>query len=69
MKKKSVIRAFVILIIVVAMSFSGYSFAADGQSMVMDFAWICNFIVNLMMWLWIPFASLAGELLTNTWVY
>ena len=68
MKKKSLIRILIIVIIVAIMWFSDWTFAAE-EGTFWDIAWVLDFIVSILSWIWILFAKLAWEFLTNKWVY
>ena len=52
------------------MCFSDWSFAvnANGEEM-WSMSWIIHFIVSVLSRIWVLFAKLAGEFLTNSWVY
>ena len=68
MKTKSLIRILIIVIIVAIMWFSDWTFATE-ESAFWDIAWVLDFIVSILSWIWILFAKLAWEFLTNKWVY
>lgn len=56
--------------IVWVMSFSDWWFAADSVDQdIFDISEVLNFLVSLLSWFWVIFAKLAGEFLTNRWVY
>ena len=51
--------------------FSDWSFAVDdgSTSTLLSVAELWNFIVSILSWIWVIFAKLAWEFLTNKWVY
>ena len=55
------------------MCFSDWSFAEEAQAKwddLFEIMWYSlNYIVNVLAWIWIWFADLAGRFLTNRWVY
>ena len=53
-----------------SMCFSDWSFAvnANGEEM-WSMSWIIHFIVSVLSRIWVLFSKLAGEFLTNSWVY
>ena len=71
MKKRVLIRIWIILFIILVMSFSDCSFAAleSDTSALSTISKYLNLIVSFLSWIWIWFAKWAWEFLTNKWVY
>ena len=69
MKKKLYIRIWIVLAVVLMVSFSDWSFAADESSPLKDFAYIMNFLTQVLSWIRVVFAKFAWEFLTNKRVY
>ena len=70
MTKKHRIRIWIIIVVICMMGFSDRSFAEDTTNNDIVFLWwSLNVIVGWLSWLWVIFAKLAWELLTNKWVY
>ena len=72
MNRRSLIRIWIIVVIIWLMWFSSRSFAADWTndgdvSFVLGYG--LNVVVNLLAWVWVFFAKIAWEFLTNKWVY
>lgn len=60
------------LMITWVLCFSDFGFAADtwgDDEKLDDIAILFNFIVSVLSWIWILFAKIAWEFLTNKWVY
>ena len=68
MTKKTLIKAWIVMVIACVMSFSDWSFAAEWDNFVV-LGYSLNYIVAVLSWIWILFAKLAGTFLTNNWVY
>lgn len=68
MMKKILVRICIVMIIVSFLSFSDWSFAAEGEAFD-DLAWSLNYVVSMLSRLWVFFAKLAWIFLTNKWVY
>ena len=68
MTKKTRIRTWIVIAVVCVMCFSDWSFAADGYEK-RTVAWIINFIASILSWIWVIFAKIAWEFLSNKWVY
>jgi len=71
MNKKTRIRIWIIIVITYVMCFSDWSFAASGDDARVfgSLARTLDVCVSILSWIWILFAKIAGELLTNSWVY
>ena len=70
MTKKTRIRIWIVVIITCVMSFSDWSFAADAwEPKMWTVAWLFNFAVSILSWIWALFAKLAWEFFTNKRVY
>lgn len=70
MTRKHRIRIWIIIAIICVMSFSDRSFAEGTVNEDIKVLWrSLNIIVGRLSWLWIIFAKIAWELLTNKWVY
>lgn len=70
MTKKSVIKIWILIAIITVISFSDWTFAADGETeSLKEVAWLLNAIVSILSWIWVWFAKWAWEFLTNKWVY
>lgn len=68
MTKKTRLRIWIVIVITCVMCFSDWSFAEDVAEF-WDLAWIVNLIVSILSRIWILFAKIAWEFLTNKWVY
>lgn len=69
MKKKLLIRIWIIVAIVSIASFSDWSFAAEESEDIKSVAYIINFLTEILAWIWVIFAKFAWEFLTNKRVY
>lgn len=71
MTKKTRIRIFIVVIVVWLMWFSDWSFAAETlvKWEFWTLPWFLNFLITFVSWLWVILAKVAGEFLTNKWVY
>lgn len=72
MRKKYLLKLCVVLLVVLAFSFSDLSFAEDLQDPKLKFgtvAWALDFAISILSWIWVLFAKIAWEFLTNKWVY
>ncbi len=70
MRKKTLIRMWIILVITYVMCFSDWSFAADENvKQVWTIAWTIDFIVSVLSRIRVLFAKLAWDFLTNSWIY
>ncbi len=70
MTKKSVIKIWILMAIIVMISFSDWTFAADGDTESMKtVAGLLDIIVGIFSWIWVWFAKWAWEFLTNKRVY
>lgn len=69
MIKRTWIRIWIVVVIISVIWFSDWSFAAEGNDEFWSLAWTINFVVNVLSWIWILFAKMAWEFLTNKWVY
>lgn len=70
MKQKRRIKIWIVLIIVWVMSFSDWSFATvDIEWELWSLTWFLNILISIVSWLWVIFAKIAWEFLTNKWVY
>ena len=68
MTKKTLIRIWIVMVIMCVMCFSDWSFAAEWDGL--EALWLSlNYIVSVLAWIWILFAKLAWTFLTNNWVY
>jgi hypothetical protein len=74
MNKKYLIKTLSIIAMLAIVGF-GSTFAQGDpatteaqKSVGMIASWI-DLIVSMLQWLWIFFASIAGKLLTNSWIY
>lgn len=68
MTKKTRIRIWIIVTIVLVMWFSDWSFADNNEKLTILWRSI-NYIVSVSSWLWIIFAKIAWEFLTNKRIY
>lgn len=74
MNRKTRLKTWIVMVIVVITCFCGLSFADDlapinDSAKFGTIARILHFLVCVLSWIWIIFAKLAWELLTNKWVY
>ena len=70
MTKKTRIRIWIIVVIMCVMCFSDWSFAEDGlNSAIWTVAWTLDFVISVLSRIWVIFAKLAWEFLTNNWVF
>ena len=70
MKKRHLIKIWIVLVVAWVMSFSDWSFAADNNMDVLkEVAEMLDLMVSIMAWIWVFLAKWAWELLTNNWVY
>lgn len=71
MTKKTWIRIWIVIAIICLMGFSDRSFAAEGleHTGTKIFGITLSYIVSVLSWLWIFFANIAWEFLTNKRVY
>ena len=70
MKKRQRIKLWILIAIIWLMWFSDFSFAADGSEFNLKWLWLTlNYIVSALAWIWIFFAKVAWEFLTNKRVY
>ena len=70
MTRKTWIRIWIVIVITYVMCFSDCSFAASGGTgHLWDIAWVLDFIISVLCRIWVIFANLAWEFLTNNWVY
>ena len=70
MKKRHLIKVWIVLVVVWVMSFSDCSFAADNNmDLLKEVAEMLDLMVSIMAWIWVFLAKWAWELLTNNWVY
>lgn len=70
MSRKQFIKLWIILGVVVLVSFSDCSFAADdNMDLLKEVAEMLDLMVSIMAWIWVFLAKWAWELLTNNWVY
>ncbi len=68
MKKKLFIKIWIIISIVAIVSFSDWSFAADEEP-IRNFAYYINYFTQIFSRIWVIFAKIAWEFLTNKRVY
>ena len=68
MTRKAWIRLWIVMVIACAMCFSDWSFAEDVAEF-WDLARVINLVVSILSRIWILFAKIAWEFLTNKWVY
>ena len=69
MAKKSLIKICMLVVVILMMSFSGLTFAADDTELMKDVAKIWYLIASILSRIWILFAQGASEFLSNKWVY
>lgn len=68
MSKKHRIKVWILIVVIWLMWFSDFSFAAESNNF--EVFWLTlNYIVSALAWIWIFFAKVAWEFLTNKWVY
>ena len=72
MVKKRLVKVCILLAVVWLLSFSDRSFAGElieVEGAFWSVEWTFNFVVSILSWIWVLFAKIAWELLTNKWVY
>jgi len=69
MKKKVLVRVWIVMAIMLIVSFSDWSFAAEEPNGLKNIAYILNFLVQTLSRIWVIFAKIAWEFLTNKRVY
>lgn len=69
MKKRLRNRIWIIIAIMIIVSFSDWSFAAGNDEPVRVFAFRLNFLTQILSRIWVIFAKVAWEFLTNKRVY
>lgn len=69
MKQKNWIKTWIVLVIVSVICFSDLSFAAETEKGLWTLSEFLNFLISIVSWIWIIFAKIAWEFLTNKWVY
>ena len=70
MKKKHRIKLWISIAIIWLMWFSDFSFAAESTEYDFEWLWLTlNYILSVLAWIWVFFAKVAWEFLTNKWVY
>lgn len=68
MAKKHLVRIWMVIIIAWMMCFSDWSFAAEWDP-IWSVAWVWTFMTSILSWIWVFFAKIAWEFLSNKWVY
>ena len=69
-KNKTLMKIWVLVIIIWMMSFSDLTFAAaEGTEALEEVSKWIYLIVNMLSWIWVFFAQWASEFLTNKWIY
>lgn len=69
MKENRWIKVWIIIIVVGLMVFSNLSFAQEVSTEFWSIWWVTDFVVSILSWIWVIFAKIAWELLTNNRVY
>lgn len=69
MKENRWIKVWIIIIVVWLMVFSNLSFAQEVSTEFWSIWWVTDFVVSVLSWIWVIFAKIAWELLTNNRVY
>ena len=69
MKENRWIKVWIIIIVVWLMVFSNLSFAQEVSTEFWSIWWVTDFVVSILSWIWVIFAKIAWELLTNNRVY
>lgn len=71
MKKRHFIKIWIVLVVVMIMSFSDWGFAAEWEKLKLlnEMSKLLHIIVSILSWIWVFFAQGAWEFLTNKWVY
>lgn len=69
MKKKLLIRLWIIIAIITIVSFSDWSFAADSEQPLKGVAYWITYFTQIFSRIWVIFARIAWEFLTNKRVY